>query len=420
MTSKVVHLPGAKGGPKPEQLPVDQDITASAIIDLNGLIQSVNSDFTALVQYSRYELADMRWSDCGHPDDTDTEAAMIADLLVGTVGNAQIPRRLVAKDGTVIYGSLRLSPLRDSEGKPISLFAVFTAFATSGPKAPDPETLGENVSVLPTAAAPPRPDLFATQPVGDDEPSSESRTDTSTQELLTLLNHEFRTPLNAIIGFAEMLDRETYGALGDPHYRQYARHIHESGERLLEFLSDMFDLVIGDSSALQISDSVIDPQAPVEALLGKGGEDGEGDRIAHDIDGLADGTQIMADPQIMTRILSFLVADAIRSSGDGEVSVTVDESAADGGLIYTIVNPGGSDTAPAELPFGRLGDVGDGDSTNTRLGLPLCKWLVRLHGGELEVNRCAEAGTEVHVRLPERRILRQTVSGAEEDSKYAG
>ena len=418
MTSKVVQLPGTKESEKPDQLPVDQDITASAIIDLNGLIQSVNSDFTSLLQYSRYELAEMRWTDCGHPDDTDTEASMIADLLVGTVGNAQIPRRLVAKDGTVIYGSLRLSPLRDSEGKPISLFAVFTAFATSGPKVPAPETLAENVSILPTASAPPR--TFGTQPSDDAEAVAERKHDTSTQELLTLLNHEFRTPLNAIIGFAEMLDRETYGALGDPHYRQYAQHIHESGERLLEFLSDMFDLVIGESSALKISDTVIDPQAPVEAILTLNGEEGDADRIAHDIEGLADGTRIMADPQIMTRIMSFLVADAIRSSGDGEVSVTVDESATDGGLIYRIVNPGGADTMPAELPFGRLGDVADGDRSKARLGLPLCKWLVRLHGGELEVARSAEAGTEVHVRLPESRILRQTTSDAETESQEAG
>ena len=415
MTSKVVHLPGAKGSDKPEQLPVDQDITASAIIDLHGLIQSVNSDFTSLVQYSRYELADMRWSDCGHPDDTDTEAAMIADLLVGTVGNAQIPRRLVAKDGTIIYGSLRLSPLRDSEGKPISLFAVFTAFATSGPKVTDPASLGDNVSVLPTAAVAPRGDF-------DNAPSDDAErpTDTSTEELLTLLNHEFRTPLNAIIGFAEMLDRETYGALGDPHYRQYAKHIHESGERLLEFLTDMFDLVIGESSAVKISDTVIDPQAPVDAVLTGSEDEDVAERIARDIDGVADGTQIMADPQIMTRILSFLVADAIRSSGDGEVSVSVDESASDGGLIYTIVNAGGPDKAALDGPFGRLGHVADGDRSNTRLGLPLCKWLVRLHGGELEVNRSAESGTEVHVRMPERRILRQTASGAEDSSQQAG
>ncbi len=410
MTNKVVHLPGSRGGEKADQLPVDQDITASAIIDLNGLIQSVNSDFTSLVQYSRYELADMRWGDCGHPDDDDTESAIIADLLVGTMGNAQFPRRLVAKDGTVIYGSLRLSPLRDAEGKPISLFAVFTAFATSGPRLPDPAILGDNVSVLPTAAAPPPSAFDGVLALKQDR---DRPTDTSTEELLTLLNHEFRTPLNAIIGFAEMLDRETYGALGDPHYRQYAKHIHESGERLLEFLSDMFDLVIGDTSALKISDTVIDPLAPVDALLTGTSDEDIAERIARDID-VGDGTQIMADPQIMTRILSFLVADAIRSSGDGEVSVTVDESASDGGLIYTIVNAGGPEKAAIDAPFGRLGQVCDGDRSNTRLGLPLCKWLVRLHGGELEVNRSAGAGTEVHVRLPERRILRQTAAGSKD------
>ncbi len=414
MTSTVVQLPGRLPEPQEDekscQLPVDQDITASAIIDLNGMIQSVNSDFTSLVQYSRYELANMPWADCGHPDEADLEASVIADLLLDTTGNAQIPRRLVAKDGTIIYGRLRLSSLRDAQGEAISLFAVFTAIATSGAPAADAEANEVSAPVAAEATA------------KTDEP--QQPTDTSTQELLTLLNHEFRTPLNAIIGFAEMLDRETFGALGDPHYRQYAQHIHESGERLLEFLSDMFDLVIGDNSALQLSDAVIDPQAPVEALLTGVELDDDAGRIAPDIDGINDGTQLMADPQVMTRILSFLVADAIRSSGDDEqVSVTVDESASSGGLTYTIVNAGGLPGSGAvDSPFGRLAQVKDGDRTNSRLGLPLCKWLVRLHGGDLDVDRTADAGTKVHVRLPESRILRQTsgIVDAAKDDKLAG
>ena len=390
MTSMVLHLPGLESGDTGDRLPVDQDITATAIIDLNGVIQSVNSDFTALVHYSRYELANMRWTDCGHPDDIDTEAAVIADLLVGTVANAQIPRRLLAKDGTVVYGSLRLSPLRDCEGEPISLFAVFTAFATSGGASPAPAS-----------------DPFADAGAADED-GGDRAVDAPTGELVTLLNHEFRTPLNAIIGFAQMLDRETHGALGDPHYREYARHIQESGERLLEFLSDMLDLVIGDQSALRLADTVIDPQAPVDALLVRADEDRVADRVARDIDSLAGGTQLLADPNVMTRILSFLVSDALRSSGDGEqVSVTVDESAPDGGLVYTIVNAGDRGREPGDAPFGRLAEAGDGDRINTRLGLPLCKWLVRLHGGDLAVDRSAGCGTKVHVRLPESRILRQ-------------
>lgn len=415
MSSKVIDFPGLESGESTEPLPVDQDITASAIIDLNGVIQSVNSDFTSLLQYSRYELASMRWTDCGHPDETDSEASMIADLLVGTAGNAQFPRRLIAKNGMVAYGSLRLSPLRDANGDPISLFAVFTAFATSGT---------EDRTYKPDSSA----DGFGLQSAEaaeSDTAEGNGPSDRPTEELVTLLNHEFRTPLNAIIGFAEMLDRETYGALGDPHYREYARHIQESGERLLEFLSDMLNLVIGDNSAMRLSDAVIDPQAPVDALLVTAEDDRGVDRVERDTERVTDGTQILADPQVMNRILSFLVADAIRSSGDGDqVSVTVDESDTDGGLTYTIVNAGDQvgdqpGKASANGPFGRLADVKDGDKINARLGLPLCKWLVRLHGGDLDVDRSAETGTKVHVRLPESRILRQTSAANSDRTKLA-
>ncbi len=423
MSSKVIHFPGQEGGDNADQLPIDQDITASAIIDLNGVIQSVNSDFTSLLQYSRYELANMRWTDCGHPDEADSEASMIADLLIGTAANAQFPRRLIGKNGMVAYGSLRLSPLRDAKGEPISLFAVFTAFATSGTENRRylPDSSAGSVDTNHAEAA----DADRGERTHKDLKSSEGLADpadTPTEELVTLLNHEFRTPLNAIIGFAEMLDRETYGSLGDPHYREYARHIQESGERLLEFLSDMLDLVIGDNAAMRLSDAVIDPQAPVDALL-VSAEDDEGvDRVERDTERVSDGTQILADPKVMNRIMSFLVADAIRSSGDGDqVSVTVGESDSDGGgLTYTIVNAGDQPgKASANGPFGRLADVKDGDKLNARLGLPLCKWLVRLHGGDLEVDRSAETGTKVHVRLPESRILRQTSATKSSSTKLA-
>lgn len=77
---------------------------------------------------------------------------------------------------------------------------------------------------------------------------SEPRTIAQTPEarafdgLLHHVSHEFRTPLNAIIGFAELMQRELLGPLGSPGYQEYARHIRESGVTLLKAAEDVMTL----------------------------------------------------------------------------------------------------------------------------------------------------------------------------------
>ncbi len=52
-------------------------------------------------------------------------------------------------------------------------------------------------------------------------------------EFLANMSHDLRTPLNAVIGFAQMMESEVLGKLGCPDYLEYARHIRESGHELL-------------------------------------------------------------------------------------------------------------------------------------------------------------------------------------------
>ena len=68
---------------------------------------------------------------------------------------------------------------------------------------------------------------------------------------LATISHEMKTPLNAILGFSEILDKE-YGANGSPKGREYARLIHESGRHLLSVVNSMLDLAKIDSGTYQL------------------------------------------------------------------------------------------------------------------------------------------------------------------------
>ncbi len=87
-------------------------------------------------------------------------------------------------------------------------------------------------------------------------------------DFLANISHEFRTPLNAIIGFAEVIQNETFGAVGNAQYREYVDDIHESGMHLLELVSDLLDISRLEAGRLDISEArstSIDWSIPVSA-----------------------------------------------------------------------------------------------------------------------------------------------------------
>lgn len=57
-------------------------------------------------------------------------------------------------------------------------------------------------------------------------------------QLLANMNHDLRTPLNAVIGFAQIIESEIFGKI-NPQYIEYARHIQDSGYDLLEKIEDL-------------------------------------------------------------------------------------------------------------------------------------------------------------------------------------
>ena len=59
---------------------------------------------------------------------------------------------------------------------------------------------------------------------------------------LANMSHELRTPLNAVIGFTDLMRQRTFGPLGNERYEEYATLIYDSGQLLLDLISDMLDM----------------------------------------------------------------------------------------------------------------------------------------------------------------------------------
>jgi signal transduction histidine kinase len=209
------------------------------------------------------------------------------------------------------------------------------------------------------------------------------------------MSHELRTPLNAIIGFSDMMRQELFGPLGGVRYRDYAGHVHESGNLLLELINDVLDMAKIEAGKRDLKFETIAPEDAVRRALSLvlklGYESGEA------------MPTVEVDARALQQILLNLLSNAIKfTPKGGRVVVQLREA---GENVCFAVRDTGVGIAAEELPrLGKPFEQVDGEYARahqgTGLGLALVKSLAELHGGEMSVESTRGQGTTVTVRLP--------------------
>jgi signal transduction histidine kinase len=233
--------------------------------------------------------------------------------------------------------------------------------------------------------------------------------------LIAHISHGLRTPLNAIIGFSEIMEREMFGKIGIPRYIEYVKDIRASAQHLLRLIEDVVDLSKAEAGALDLEQDEIDVAAALRSVCLKLREKAAqaGVHIAHEVP--ADLPRLRGDRRRVRQILQNLVSNAVHFTSKGG-RVVVSGSLDQAGRIGLSIADTGSGIEPAEIPgvfdafagLSRLRDIGGG----TGLGLPLCKGLMDLHGGTIELASQPGKGTTVTATFPAERTIKPGASGA--------
>jgi cell cycle sensor histidine kinase DivJ len=228
------------------------------------------------------------------------------------------------------------------------------------------------------------------------------RANAAKSRFLATMSHELRTPLNAIIGFSDMLGNETL-VLDPARKDEYARLINESGRHLLSVVNGILDMSKMESGNFEITP---EPFAPAQAVASccdllalKAQEAGVAlkTRIAPGL------PEVMADRRAFNQILINLVSNAVKfTPAGGRVTVAASR---EGEMLAVSVQDTGVGIAEDDMP--RLGEAFfqarasyDRRHDGTGLGLSIVKGLVRLHGGDMDIESRLGEGTRVTVRLP--------------------
>ena len=150
---------------------------------------------------------------------------------------------------------------------------------------------------------------------------------------LAAMSHELKTPLNAVLGFSEIIRDEMLGPVGQPVYRDYAADIHKSGARLLAVINDVLDVTRLESGSLTIEARPENPLDVIEQAV-KMAYNATGDSREIALDLPAELPTLHVDPRRLSQALGNLLANALKfPPPDGEVRLRLSADA-DGGVRF--------------------------------------------------------------------------------------
>jgi signal transduction histidine kinase len=220
---------------------------------------------------------------------------------------------------------------------------------------------------------------------------------------LAHMSHEFRTPLNAIMGFSEIIKSKVLGDGVSPVYVSYADHIHKSGEHLLNIVNDILDVAKIESGIQPLNTEELNILGVIEAAATFV------DRLASDremhisISVPVNLPFVKADERYLRQVLINLLTNAVKFSAPGQ-DIVIEARQHSKGMDIIVCDQGpGID----ESIMRRIGErFLQSNPSVTRagqgagLGLSICKQYMEMLGGELLINSDVATGTAAMVRFP--------------------
>lgn len=226
---------------------------------------------------------------------------------------------------------------------------------------------------------------------------------------LASMSHELRTPLNAILGFSEVMSNEVLGPMKNASYLDYSRDIHESGSHLLDLINEILDLSRIEAGRYQLHEEPLQLHLVVEECchmmeLRARKKD---IRIVRQLE--TKMPRLLADERAVRQITLNLMSNALKFAPAGsEVRVRVGWTA--GGGQYVSVKDNGPGIPKDEIPivlsaFGQGSIAIKNAEQGTGLGLPIVQGLLKVHGGELQLQSKLREGTEAIAIFPSSRVM---------------
>lgn len=219
---------------------------------------------------------------------------------------------------------------------------------------------------------------------------------------LAIMSHEFRTPINTILGFARRLQK-LLRPIGNDRYLDALATIEHNAQELLGLVNDLLDVGRIETNRLELSRTRFNLVELIKEVYDQTHTLSASKPITFGYQLPHTEVMIEADRARIQRVLQALVENAFRSTEHGSIEILLSEPHHDGTVTLQVAFTG-KGTSPTDQgkqlqPFSSLDFYGD-EHASTGLGLYLAQQLVRLHRGTLTCDTTPGKGTRFSVTLP--------------------
>jgi len=237
---------------------------------------------------------------------------------------------------------------------------------------------------------------------------------TAKTDFMAKMSHEIRTPINAMMGYAELLEMGISGDVTETQAKQLAR-IRASGEHLTALVNEILDLAKIEAGSMTVEPSVASAGEAAEAALAliRPQASTKGVELAPTVEGDAT-SRYLGDPQRVQQILTNLLSNAVKfTAAGGTVSVRCGRGAPPSQLggnghhawTWITVADSGVGIARDDLerifqPFVQVDQGYTRAHGGTGLGLTISRNLAQMMGGEITVESTPGRGSSFSLWLP--------------------
>ncbi len=215
-------------------------------------------------------------------------------------------------------------------------------------------------------------------------------------DFLANMSHELRTPLTHIIGFAEVMEQQFFGDIGNPRYVDYASHIRQSGEYLHGVISDVLEMSRLDAGQITLHVQEIELAPTLAQAVDEFRSPAEAKNVTIEFFPSGD-SRLVADAEALRRIVGILLKNAVKFTPEGgRISVRALQR---GAAHDIVVEDSGCGMSVEEIalvchPFEQRSPLMHDGMKGPGLGLSIARSLAQMHGGELRIEFFARRGRQ--------------------------
>ena len=364
--------------------------------DPEGKILRVNQCAADSVNRSISELVGKNYYDL-FPDGAERSRQQDLQVIQSGQPLCRQLRRFKAFDGKVHWARVDRIPLRDKKQSEIVGVMVFAQDITDQKKAEGHLVRAKKEIEIRNAQ------LKAVAEKARRLADQADRSNRAKSEVLASSSHDLRTPMNAIIGFSELLiDTEL-----DDEQAEYVKTINQSAIGLLSLVNDILDYTKLEAGKLNLqiaSCSIKGFIAEVEAMMASGARQ-KGLDFKVQIDPSLPG-EFFTDPVRLKQCMINLIGNAIKFTHQGHVGIHVKRhtKGAQSCVCFDIEDTGigiaPDKQAKIFQPYSQAEETTDRSYGGTGLGLTITRKLAGLLGGHLAVTSESDKGSVFSVVLP--------------------